>query len=130
MNSHDSAHATDGPVGVASNVTQPLRRADHPWLQRWLRTTSDLSRLQYSHRMVDAVIDEQVGRSIRIGEKWVTDWASCNYLGFDLDPEIIDAVPSYLARWGTHPSWSRLLGSPQLYIDIEERLTELLGAED
>ena len=32
-----------------------------------------------------------------------------------------------LHAWGTHPSWSRLLGSPVLYEQIEERLTELLG---
>ena len=44
--------------------------------------------------MVDAVIDEQIGRRIRIGDRWLTDWASCNYLGFDLDEEIIAAVPS------------------------------------
>ena len=31
---------------------------------------------------------------------------------------------------GTHPSWSRLLGSPRLYVDIEDRLTALLGAPD
>ncbi len=109
---------------------KPLRRVDDGWLQRWMRTTAELARLQYSHRMVDAVIDEQVGRDIRIGHRWLADFASCNYLGFDLDPEIIDAVPGYLARWGTHPSWSRLLGSPHLYVDIEERLTDLLGAED
>ena len=35
-----------------------------------------------------------------------------------------------MRRWGTHPSWSRLLGNPRLYPDIEERLTELLGAPD
>lgn len=80
--------------------------------------------------MTDAVIDEIDGRMIRIGDAWLADFASCNYLGFDLDREIIDAVPEYLERWGTHPSWSRLLGSPVLYEQIEERLTELLGAED
>ncbi len=80
--------------------------------------------------MLDAVIDEQRGRQIRIGERWLTDWASCNYLGFDLDEEIIAAIPEYLARWGTHPSWSRLLGSPRPYIEIEEQLTALLGCED
>lgn len=106
------------------------RRTEDTWLERWMRTTSDLARLQYSHRMVDAVIDEVDGRNIRIGEKWLIDYASCNYLGFDLDEEIIAAVPEYLARWGTHPSWSRLLGSPVLYEEIEARLTELLGAED
>ena len=80
--------------------------------------------------MTDAVVDEVDGRMIRIGDAWLADFASCNYLGFDLDREIIAAVPEYLERWGTHPSWSRLLGSPVLYEEIEERLTELLGAED
>ena len=105
------------------------RHADH-WLSRWIRTTEDLARLQYSHRMLDAVIDEIDGRDIRVGDQWLTDYASCNYLGLDLDEEIIAAVPEYLAKWGTHPSWSRLLGSPVLYEEIEERLTALLGAED
>lgn len=100
------------------------------WLERWIRSTEDLARLQYSHRMVDAVIEEIDGRDIRVGDQWLTDYASCNYLGFDLDDEIIEAVPEYLARWGTHPSWSRLLGSPILYEQIETKLTELLGTED
>jgi 8-amino-7-oxononanoate synthase len=80
--------------------------------------------------MYDAVIDEIDGRRIRIGQHWLTDFASCNYLGFDLDPQIMDAIPAAVRRWGTHPSWSRLLGNPRLYIDIEDRLTELLGAPD
>ncbi len=80
--------------------------------------------------MLDAVIDEIDGRMIRIGDHWLADFASCNYLGFDLDREIIDAVPAYLDAWGTHPSWSRLLGSPVLYEQIEHRLTELLGCDD
>ncbi len=80
--------------------------------------------------MLDAVIDEQVGRHIRIGDHWLFDFASCNYLGFDLDREIIDAIPAYLERWGTHPSWSRLLGSPVLYEEIEDATTRLTGAED
>ncbi len=80
--------------------------------------------------MSDAVIEEIDGRRIRIGDQWLVDFASCNYLGFDLDREVIDAVPAYLDQWGTHPSWSRLLGSPVLYNEIEERLTELLGCAD
>ncbi len=80
--------------------------------------------------MTDAVIEEIDGRMIRIGDRWLADFASCNYLGFDLDREIIDAVPGYLEQWGTHPSWSRLLGSPVLYEQIEEHLAELLGAPD
>jgi 8-amino-7-oxononanoate synthase len=111
-------------------VDKPLQRATDRWLDRWLATTADLARLSHDHRMVDAVIDEVDGRDIRIGARWLADFASCNYLGFDLDQSIIDAVPGYLEEWGTHPSWSRLLGSPVLYERIEEELTELLGCED
>lgn len=100
------------------------------WLDAWLNTTADLAQLQFDHPMLDAVIDEQVGRDIRIGEQWLADFASCNYLGMDLDPQIIEGVHAYLDRWGTHPSWSRLLGSPRPYVEIEEQLTALLGAED
>src|SRR4051812_12798678 len=100
------------------------------WLERWLETCSSLADLRSSNPMLDAVIDEIDGRMIRIGERWLADFASCNYLGFDLDPEIQAAVPAQLEAWGTHPSWSRLLGSPVLYEQIEDRLTALLGSED
>jgi 8-amino-7-oxononanoate synthase len=80
--------------------------------------------------MADAVIDEQRGRDIRIGDQWLADFASCNYLGFDLDQEILDAIPEYLAKWGSHPSWSRIIASPVLYEQIEEQLAELCGTED
>jgi len=91
---------------------------------------AQLAHLQASNPMLDAVIDEVRGRRIRIGEHWLADFASCNYLGFDLDPEIAASIDEQVRRWGTHPSWSRLLGNPRLYPDIEERLTELLGAPD
>ncbi|HET7929036.1 MAG TPA: pyridoxal phosphate-dependent aminotransferase family protein [Actinomycetota bacterium] len=109
---------------------KPQRRESDGWLERWMATVEDLARLKASHPMLDAVIDEQDGRRIRIGDHWLADFASCNYLGLDLDPEVIDAVPEYLARWGTHPSWSRLLGSPVLYEQLEETTTALLGSED
>lgn len=111
-------------------IDKPLRREGDSWLDRWMATVADLARLKESHPMLDAVIDEQIGRQIRIGQHWLADFASCNYLGFDLDQEIIDSVPEYLAKWGTHPSWSRLLGSPVVYEQIEDKLTDLLGCED
>ncbi len=93
---------------------------------RW----ADLERLRHSSPMYDATIEQIDGRRIRIGQRWLADFASCNYLGFDLEPQIIDSVHGALRQWGTHPSWSRLLGNPRLYLDIEDTLTELLGAED
>src|SRR3954462_7017660 len=108
----------------------PSPVARRPWLDHWLESCRDLAELKASHPMVDAGIDEIDGRMIRIGDQWLADFASGNYLGFDLDREIIESVPAYLDAWGTHPSWSRLLGSPVLYEQIEEQLTELLGAPD
>jgi 8-amino-7-oxononanoate synthase len=116
--------------GSRRSRTTAATLSRRPWLEHWLATVSDLSELMASHPMMDAVIDEVDGRMIRVGDQWLADFASCNYLGFDLDREIIDRVPAFLDRWGTHPSWSRLLGSPALYEEIEARLTELLGSED
>lgn len=102
-------------------------------LSEHVRTSTrgaDLERLLATHRMMDAVIDEVRGRWIRIGDHWLADFASCNYLGFDLDEEIIASIEPAVRRWGTHPSWSRLLGNPRLYCTIEEQLAELLGAPD
>jgi 8-amino-7-oxononanoate synthase len=111
-------------------VGMPDPRVAGSWLDNWLPVTTELARLRSSHPMVDAVIDEIDGRLIRVGNHWLIDFASSNYLGFDLEPQIIDAIPGYLARWGTHPGWSRLRGSTMLYEEIESELTELLGSED
>jgi 8-amino-7-oxononanoate synthase len=125
------ARMSDTVLAAGLSLSQPApssgRRA---WVDHWLETCRDLSELKRSHPMMDAVIEEIDGRMIRVGTSWLADFASCNYLGFDLEREIIDAVPAYLDAWGTHPSWSRLLGSPVLYEQIEERLTALLGSED
>jgi 8-amino-7-oxononanoate synthase len=82
------------------------------------------------HALVDAVIDQVDGRMIRVGDHWLGDFASCNYLGLDLDPEVAAGVPSYLSSWGTHPSWARGIASPALYPQIEAAVRELLGVED
>jgi 8-amino-7-oxononanoate synthase len=100
------------------------------WIDKWLGACQDLAELERSNPMTDAVVEEIDGRMIRVGDRWLADFASCNYLGFDLEREIIEAIPAYLEKWGTHPSWSRLLGSPVLYEQIEERLAQLLGSED
>jgi 7-keto-8-aminopelargonate synthetase-like enzyme len=78
----------------------------------------------------DPVVEEVEGRRIRIGRDWLVDFGSCNYLGFDLEPRIIAAIEPAVRRWGTHPGWSRMLGSPRLIPTIEERLAELVGAPD
>lgn len=126
----DLSHAASAAAHPATAGVSRGRRSFDGWLDRWIVTVDDLARLKSSHPMMDAVIDEQRRRQIRIGKHWLTDWASCNYLGLDFDEEVIASVPEYISKWGTHPSWSRLLGSPRPSVEIEERLTALLGCED
>src|SRR5664280_2313842 len=119
------ALSSNGHASMVADTQRPESDAGRRD-QRW----GDLERLRASHPMMDAVIEEVRGRRIRVGDHWLSDFASCNYLGFDLHPQIIESVVADLRRWGTHPSWSRLLGSPRPYVEIEDRLTELLGAPD
>jgi 8-amino-7-oxononanoate synthase len=130
MSSSLVSNRTLATAPLATSRRAVAARPTGRWIDHWLESLADIEALRAAHPMMDAVIEEIDGRMIRVGEQWLADFASCNYLGFDLDPEIVQAVPAFLEQWGTHPSWSRLLGSPVLYEQIEERLTELLGCED
>ena len=121
--------ATDGqqPYVVGE---RPMRRSTDRWLERWMASVSDLGQLRTDNPMLDAVIDEQVGRRIRVGEQWLVDFASSSYLGFDPDQEIAVAVSEQLSAWGTHPGWSPLVACPAPFREMEARLAELLACED
>ena len=81
-------------------------------------------------QLYDRVCTRQRGRQIEIDGRWLTDFASCNYLGLDLHPEVIERVTETVTRWGTHPSWARMACSPIRYEELEEKLARLLGTED
>ena len=79
--------------------------------------------------MYDAIIDEIAGRRIRVGDHWLSDFASCNYLGFDLEPEIIDAVDAGHPHAGARtPAGRGCWAARGCTREIEEQLTDLLGA--
>lgn len=70
------------------------------------------------------------GRKIKVSENhWLVDFASCNYLGLDLDLEMEANVQENIKKWGVHPSWCRLVASPFLYNEVEEKLADLVGTE-
>ncbi len=77
---------------------------------------------------IHAVVTEQRQRQLKIEGRWVADFASCNYLGLDLHPEVIKAIPKALDKWGVHPSWTRAVASPGIYEELEHGLAELLEA--
>jgi 8-amino-7-oxononanoate synthase len=80
--------------------------------------------------LYDNVVTALQGRRIEVRGRWLDDFASCNYLGLDLRPEIIEAIDPAVRKWGTHPSWARMAASPELYEQLEAKLAGLLGTED
>ncbi len=81
-------------------------------------------------KQFNVIAQEVVGRRIRTNDDhWVVDFASCNYLGLDLDPDMDVDVGQAIQRWGVHPSWCRLVASPKIYEDAENKLAELIGTE-
>nr|VFJ62367.1 MAG: Acyl transferase domain-containing protein [Candidatus Kentron sp. FW] len=77
---------------------------------------------------IHAIVTEQRRREVKVDEHWVYDFASCNYLGLDLHPEVMKAIPPALEKWGVHPSWTRAVASPSLYEELEQALADLMGA--
>jgi 8-amino-7-oxononanoate synthase len=78
----------------------------------------------------NVVAREIRGRHIRTSDShWVIDFASCNYLGLDLHPQMQDWIDSSIKKWGVHPSWCRLVASPSIYSEVEEKLADLVGTE-
>lgn len=74
--------------------------------------------------------EEIKGRKIRTSDDhWVIDFASCNYLGLDLDQETDKTVTAEIDRWGVHPSWCRLVASPEIYTTLEDKISKLIGTE-
>ena len=73
---------------------------------------------------------EICGRKIKVDqEHWVIDFASCNYLGLDLDKDMFLNVSEEIEKWGVHPSWCRLVASPEIYNRLENEISNLIGTE-
>jgi 7-keto-8-aminopelargonate synthetase-like enzyme len=88
----------------------------------------ELQQLAMEIPQLFVVADKQEGRRVLCGGRWRLDFASCNYLGLDLHPEVMAAIPPAIAEWGTHPSWTRAVASPRIYDDLERELAAFVGA--
>ena len=84
-----SAPASVGPRAAATPAA---------WIDRWLAACHDLAELERSNPMTDAVIDEIDGRMIRVGDRWLADFASCNYLGLDFVPDVIATATTDMTK--------------------------------
>ena len=76
----------------------------------------------------NCIVTKQNKRNITIANNDAIDFASCNYLGLDLHPEVMAAIDPMVKQWGTHPSWTRMVASPQPYDDLEKLIAKFIGA--
>ena len=99
---------------------------DHSTDKAWLSNIHDTVAREVPQ--IHCVATAQKGRQVMIDGRWCTDFASCNYLGLDLHPQVQKSIEPAVLEWGTHPSWTRAVCSPQIYIDMEKALAKSIGA--
>ncbi len=76
-------------------------------------------------RAEDACSD---GREVTISGRRLVNFASCSYLGLELDPRLQDAAIEAIRAHGIQVSSSRSYLSSPLYLELEKRMGEIFGA--
>lgn len=70
--------------------------------------------------------DESVdGRFINVNQRKCVNFASCSYLGLELDSRILQAIMIATQKYGSQFSSSRAYLSITLYREVEERLRQI-----
>ncbi|TNE43112.1 MAG: aminotransferase class I/II-fold pyridoxal phosphate-dependent enzyme [Deltaproteobacteria bacterium] len=67
------------------------------------------------------------GRTIALDGKPLVSFSSCSYLGLELHPKLIEGAQVAAARYGTQFSSSRGYISAAPYLELEEKLSEIMG---
>ena len=126
---------TDDRLGAIQTVGDLLRTVEE--LQALpegegvqMSVTALITHLTNQIPQTNLVVERQLGRRLLVDDRWITDFGSLNYLGLDLNPDVIASVEPMLKEWGTHPSWTRAVASPAPYVELEHELARLVGAPE
>ena len=72
--------------------------------------------------------DEKLdGRTVRINQDTLINFASCSYLGLEIDPRLKQAAIQAVSDFGAQFSSSRAFISVGLYEELESLMSELFG---
>jgi 8-amino-7-oxononanoate synthase len=85
------------------------------------------SQIPQTYATVD---DVQTNRRALIDGRWKADFASSNYLGLDENPAAYKKIDEYHEHWGMQRCWTRAVATPKPVIELERRLSDLIGVED
>lgn len=111
---------------------------DHSPLANLIRTRMKLPEIQRLKKLGNllesfhgkyAVTSKVDKRKIILNGKEVINFGSANYLGFDFHPEVITASQTAIQEWGTHAGCSRVFASHENIFELEQKLSDLVGAE-
>ena len=68
-------------------------------------------------------------RTFKIAGKWVSNFGSDSFLGFDQDPRVQEAIEKGVRDWGTHNGSSRAFSSVCPNVTAEEKIAAWMGTE-
>ena len=68
-------------------------------------------------------------RTFKLGGRWVSNFGSDSFLGFDQDERVQEAVERGVREWGTHNGSSRAFSSVAPNVLAEEKIAAWLGTE-
>ena len=108
-------------------------------LERIVATLADTGMTRFFRRLFDDYPDllmkdqtvSEIGpdRLIKLNGRWVTNFGSDSFLGFDQDPRVKAAVERGVRAWGTHNGSSRAFSSVEPNVRAERRIAAWLGTE-
>lgn len=108
-------------------------------LDRLIGSLAQTGMTRFFRRMFDDYPDllmkdqtvEAVGpdRAIKLGGRWITNFGSDSFLGFDQDERVKAALERGVRTWGTHNGSSRAFTCVEPHVRAERKLAEWLGTE-
>ena len=97
-----------------------------PMTKFFQQLIADYPDLLMKDQTVDAVRPD---RTFRMAGRWVTNFGSDSFLGFDQDARVQDAIVRGVRDWGTHNGGSRAFTSVRASAVAEEKIAAWLGTE-
>ncbi len=91
------------------------------------RTVFDVENAARNHRLVHRFVEDTPldGTHIQLDGRMMLSFASCSYLGLELDPRLKEGVHHAVERYGTQFSASRTYLSAPPYLELEVQLSRI-----
>ncbi len=88
-----------------------------------------LQRLRCRDRLIQQPVEAAVGSYVRVNGRWLLNFATTNYLGLNLHPQVLKAMAYGAGQWGTGLGMPRLFATDRLTANLEIALARLVDQE-